>query len=269
LGYSISGDTSDPVFNVFFGFGANGKSTIVGAISDLLGEYARNLPSELFDKQKELHPTYLASLRGARLAVVAEMESDVQLAEATVKKVTSTDMIEARRMREDPWSFRPTHTSILCTNHLPNVKGSDRGIWRRLKCVPFTVDLTDRKDATIPARLVEEYAGIANWLIEGHRQYKKHGIGTCEAVEEATASYREGEDEFRRIFEDLFCKSENAFLPVVDALQTYAANGGRLGRKKFVAEMGRLGWVAKRHRINGSQIHSFKNLRLVVNDFGG
>jgi P4 family phage/plasmid primase-like protien len=269
LGYSISGDTSDPVFNIFYGDGANGKSTVVGAVSGLLGEYSRDLPSELFNKQKDLHPTYLATLRGARLAVVAEMESDVQLAEATIKKVTSSDMIEARRMREDPWSFKPSHTSVLCTNHLPTVRGSDRGIWRRLKCVPFEVDLTDRKDATIPDRLTHEYAGIANWLIQGYREYKEQGIGTCKAVEDATAAYREGEDEFQRMFEDLFTASEESYLPVVDALQVYAANGGRLGRKKFVSEMERIGFEAKRHRVNGTQVHSFKGLRLVMTEFGG
>lgn len=135
--------------------------------------------------------------------------------------------------------------------------------------MPFLVDLTDKKDATIPERLTHEYAGIANWLIEGHREYKKQGIGTCEAVEQATAAYRDGEDEFRRMFEDLFAASEDSYLPVVDALQVYAANGGRLGRKKFVAEMERMGFEAKRYRINGSQVHSFKGLRLVMTEFGG
>ena len=269
LGYSISGDTSDPIFNIFYGSGANGKSTVVGAVSSLLGEYSRDLPSELFNKQKDLHPTYLATLRGARLAVVAEMESDVQLAEATIKKVTSTDMIEARRMREDPWSFKPSHTSVLCTNHLPTVRGSDKGIWRRLKCVPFVVDLTDRKDSTIPERLTHEFAGIANWLLEGHREYKKQGVGSCQAVDEATASYRDGEDEFKRMFEDMFSTSKGSNLPIVDALQTYTANGGRLGRKKFVAEMERVGCTTGRPRINGTQTHSFINLKLTLKEFGG
>ena len=268
LGYSVSGDTSDPIFNIFYGDGANGKSTVVGAVSGLLGEYSRDLPSELFNKNKDLHPTYLATLLGARLAVVAEMESDVQLAEATIKKVTSSDMIEARRMREDPWSFKPSHTSVLCTNHLPTVRGSDKGIWRRLKCVPFTVDLTDRKDATIPERLTHEYAGIANWLIQGYRDYKQHGIGSCMAVDEATAAYRENEDEFQRMFEDLFVAAEGVSLPIVDALQVYTSNGGRLGRKKFVAEMERVGCKAGRPRVNGTQTNAFVDLRLVMTEFG-
>ncbi len=269
LGYALNGDTSDPMFNIFYGSGANGKSTIVNTVAGLLGEYAKNLPSELFDKNKDLHPTYLATLRGARLAVVAECESDVHLAEATIKKVTSQDKIEARLMRQDPWTFTPSHTSVLCTNHLPTVKGSDRGIWRRLKCVPFEVDLSDRKDATIPARLVEEYAGIANWLLQGHRDYVANGIGTCAAVEKATASYREQEDEFRRTFEDIFTLAEDSSISVTDALQVYTASGGRLGRKKFVAEMTRMGYHQKRIRVNGAQPYGFEGLRITMHEFGG
>jgi len=56
---------------------------------------------------------------------------------------------------------------------------------------------------------------------------------------------------------------------VVDALQVYAANGGRLGRKKFCSEMARMGYEDKRYRVDGTQVHSFKGLRLVMTEFGG
>ena len=269
FGNSINGDCSDPIFNIFYGSGANGKSTIVGTINALLSDYSRNLPSELFDKNKDLHPTYLATLRGCRLAVVAELESDVHLAESTIKKVTSTDVIEARRMRQDPFYFKPTHTSVLCTNHLPTIKNSDKGIWRRIKCVPFLVDLSDRKDATIPERLKAELAGVANWLIQGHREYKKHGVGTCKAVEAATASYRDSENEFKRMIEDIFTEADaDCKMPVTDALQTYARHGGRLGRKKFVTEMAQLGYIAEKLPYNGSNLRCFTGLRLTLTEFG-
>ena len=71
------------------------------------------------------------------------------------------------------------------------------------------------------------------------------------------------------MFEDLFTTSEDSYLPVVDALQVYTANGGRLGRKKCVAEVERMGFEARRYRVNGSQVHSFKGLRLVMTEFGG
>lgn len=270
LGLSVSGDCSDPIFNVFYGDGANGKSTIVGTVGDMLGEYSCHLPSELFDRNQSLHPTYQASLYGARLAVVAEMESDITLSEATVKKLTSMDKIEARKMRQDPWHFTPTHTSILCTNHLPQIKGSDLGVWRRIKLVPFVVNLTAVKDVTIPERLKAEYSGIANWLIQGYREYKvKGGVGSCKAVDEATEEYRNDEDEFARVFEDLFEEAPDAVLTVVDAHQSYVSSGGRLGRKKFCSEMARLGYDNRRVSVSGSRPRGFVGIKLSFKEFGG
>lgn len=265
FGYAISGSVSDPIFSIFYGSGANGKSTIVQTISSLLGDYSTNLPSELFSKKDKLHPTYMASLHNARLAVVAELEADVTLAEATVKKVTSTDKIEARRMREDPWEFTPTHTSILCSNHLPLVKGNDLGIWRRIKTVPFNVNLSERKDVTIPKRLEAEFAGIACWLIQGYRDYKAQGgVGTCEAVEKATKEYRESEDWFRQGAEDLFVAKEGAAVSQSQAYAEYKRSGGTLGKRKFVKEMGRIGYDSSRIYIDGLQVSGFAGITLLT-----
>ena len=269
LGCALGGDTSDPHFNIFYGDGCNGKSTIVQCIADLLGDYSKHLPSDLFDAKKELHPTYLASLHGARLAVISEMEADVSFSEAMIKKVTSQDTIEARRMREDVWSFTPTHTSILCTNHKPVVKGQDVGVWRRLKLVPFLVDLTDKKDITIPNRLRTELAGVANWLLQGNREGRAEGIGSCKAVDDATEEYREAEDEFSRVFMDLFDKKIGAVVTVEDAFSAYASAGHRLGRKKFIKEMKRVGYDHERHSVSGRRMNCFLGITTINYDFGG
>jgi len=269
MGLSITGDCSDPVFNIFYGDGCNGKSTMVQCIADLLGSYSGHLPSELLDSRKGLHPTYMAQLHNARLAIFAELEADVPLAESTVKKLTSQDTIEARRMRENPWFFKPTHTSIICTNHRPMIKGRDTGIWRRIRLVPFTVDLESRKDVTIPDRLREEFAGIANWLIQGYREFVAEGVGSCKAVDDATEMYRVDEDEFARVADDLFTHKAGNDLLVVDAFQSYVRTGGKLGRKKFCMEMQRVGHGKVRKAVNGSRPYVFENLMLAHKDFGG
>ncbi len=268
LGLSITGNCSDPVFNIFYGDGCNGKSTIVQCIADLLGSYSSHLPSELLDNRKDMHPTYMAKLHNARLAIFAEMEADVPLAESTVKKLTSQDTIEARRMRENPWHFQPSHTSVICTNHRPLIKGRDAGIWRRLRLVPFTVNLEDKKDITIPSKLREELAGVANWLIQGYREFVAMGVGTCKAVDEATEMYRVNEDEFARVAEDLFTKKAGSFVLVVDAFQSYVRTGGRLGRKKFCMEMERIGLPRTRKSVNGTKPYVFQNIALSNNEFG-
>src|SRR5258707_12050135 len=43
------------------------------------------------------------------LVVCVETHEDARLDEGLVKELTGGDPITARRMREDPWQFNPTH----------------------------------------------------------------------------------------------------------------------------------------------------------------
>jgi putative DNA primase/helicase len=264
LGYAISGTTELEIFPVAYGGGCNGKSTVVQTLARLLGSYAVHLPSEMFNAKMELHPTYFAALKGARLAAVAELESNIELSESTVKKITSQDRIEARRMREDPWMFDPTHTTLLCTNHKPKVKGSDEGIWRRLKLIPFTVDLTDFKDTTVPERLIGEYAGILNWLVEGHTLYKQEGLEDCEAVLLATKEYRENEDTFQIFLEEMVETDHGGSVGVSESFIAYTRQGGRLGKKNFISEMERCGHMRSRKRVGDSRPFVFTGIKLLI-----
>src|SRR5205823_5889427 len=86
---------------------------------------------------KAEHATEQAQLFGMRLVVASESEQGARLKESLVKSLTGGERIRARRMREDFWEFDPTHKIILQTNYKPRVRGTDEGIWRRLRLVPF------------------------------------------------------------------------------------------------------------------------------------
>ena len=45
-----------------------------------------------------------------------------------------------------PLKFRPTHTLVLYTNHLPKVGATDDGIWRRLIVIPFGAKISGSGD---------------------------------------------------------------------------------------------------------------------------
>lgn len=267
LGYCISGTTELEIFPVAYGDGSNGKSTVVQTVAHLLGDYAVAIPSEIFNAKMDKHPTYLARLKGARLAAVAELESDVQLSESVVKKITSQDKIEARRMREDPWEFAPSHTTLLCTNHKPKIKGSDAGIWRRIKLIPFTVCLQGREDHSIPTKLKTELSGILNWLLEGYRGYKAEGLTDCGAVNEATQEYRYGEDDFQMFLDDFTSDKVSGFFGLAEGYEAYQRQGGRKSKKNFAAEMERCGHKKIRKSISGQRFLGFEGL--VLNRKGG
>ncbi len=264
-GYALSGEITEEKFPILFGHGCNGKSTFTQTLGKIFGEYTAYLPSEMLNQNKELHPTHIVELKGARLALMAELEANVSLAEATVKKICSQDMIQGHRMRRDPISFKPTHLSMLASNHKPDCKGTDNGIWRRLVLVPFTVNLEAKKDVTIPQQLVSEYGGILDWLLKGYRDFAENGLGTCDAVEDATLEYRTDEDNFRTLFEDAFEVVEGATLSGTLAYTVYQQEQGRLGKIKFYREMERIGYPRVQMRVAGVKDRYFKNLKAKQN----
>lgn len=196
-GYALAGVIRDHVLPIAYGVGSNGKTTILGTLVDVFGpDYAMRAPPDmLMARRYDNHPTDRADLHGKRLVVAIETEEGRRLNETMVKELTGGDRIRARRMREDFWEFTPTHTLIMATNHKPVVRGTDRGIWRRLRLVPFTVVVEDdQADKTMPERLKAEYPGILAWCVRGCLEWQERGLDDPQSVTEATAGYRSGQD---------------------------------------------------------------------------
>jgi putative DNA primase/helicase len=206
LGRCLSGDVSEQILPIFWGGGANGKSTLVNAVLETMGpDYSMKAPAELLMQSKgDRHPCELAQLFGMRLVVASEAHQGRRLNEALVK---------ARRMQENFWQFNPTHKIIFLTNHKPVVVGTDAGIWRRLRLVPFGVRFWDpfeaanegkdlpgalRQDKHLSEKLQAEAEGILAWMVRGCLDWQRDGLTLPEKVRTATAGYRQSEDVLAR-----------------------------------------------------------------------
>jgi putative DNA primase/helicase len=200
LGHTLEGRQAVHVLPIFFGSGANGKSTLTTAVQSALGDYAAPADPELLTARTfDAHPTGVADLIGLRLAVLHESDRGRRLAEGTVKRLTGGDRIKARRMREDFWSFDPSHTFIMLTNHRPVIGGQDEGIWRRLRLVPWDVVIpVEERDEELPDRLALELAAILKWLVDGYLAWREHGLDDPEPVTTATDAYRAESDALAR-----------------------------------------------------------------------
>jgi putative DNA primase/helicase len=98
-------------------------------------------------------------------------------------------------MHEDFWEFAPTHKLILACNHKPVIRGTDHGIWRRIRLAPFNVVIPpEEQDKTLSAKLEAELPGILAWAVQGCLDWQQHGLGEPPEVREATASYRAEQD---------------------------------------------------------------------------
>lgn len=195
-GMCLTGDVREQALDIFFGNGANGKTTFIRGILGVLGDYGRMAAPDLLARRKgERHPTELADLRGARLVVDREAEEGQRLAESLVKALTGGDRIKARFMRQDFFEFDPTHKLIVVTNHKPVVRGLDKGIWRRIRLVPFEADFEGREDRDLEAKLARERSGILNWALEGLERWRTHGsLEIPKEIKDATSAFRAESD---------------------------------------------------------------------------
>jgi putative DNA primase/helicase len=196
-GIALTGDVSEQILPILYGTGSNGKTTLVKTLVNLLGpDYAMIAPPGLLlVRRHEAHPTERASLFGKRLVVEMETKEGGRLNEPLVKHLTGSDPITARRMNEDFWMFNPTHKLWLCTNHKPEIKGTDHAIWRRTKLVPFGVTIPeDQADREIPEKLRAEYPGILAACVRACLDWQRNGLRPPEVVTEATKEYRAEQD---------------------------------------------------------------------------
>jgi putative DNA primase/helicase len=206
IGYSLTGSTTAQVMFILHGRGANGKSTFLETVRSMLGDYAQQAPADLLMQARANRggaTPDLARLPGARFVSAVETGEGRKLDEPLVKQITGGDRIAARRLYRDVFEFTPTHKLWLATNHLPEVRGTDEAIWRRIRLVPFTVTIPEAKrDKGLAAKLRLELPGILAWAIRGCTDYLADGLEEPDAVKAATQSYRDDMDELGAFLEE-------------------------------------------------------------------
>lgn len=200
VGYTLTGMTDEHCLFFCYGDGANGKSTFMRAMSIILGDYATTSSIEaLLDHRQdgEGATPMVAALQGKRFAMASEMPEGRRLNESRVKDLTGGDDVVARVLYGSPFVFRPTHTLWITGNHKPKISGTDSGIWRRLRIVPFVANIPadKRRDPRdLEREFREDASAILSWAVTGATLWFQNGLRTCRAVETATNDYRGEED---------------------------------------------------------------------------
>jgi putative DNA primase/helicase len=193
IGMALVGEVLENILAIFHGRGANGKSVWLETVCGMLGsDYAMSAGTSLLMVDRTgRHPTEKADLFGMRLVAANESGDGGRLSEETVKQLTSRENIRARRMREDSWEFTPSHTVILATNHKPEIRGTDYGIWRRIHLIPFSVTIPPiERDKELASKLRAEWPAILRWAVAGCLAWQQNGLQPPGEVLEATSDYQ-------------------------------------------------------------------------------
>lgn len=207
VGYAATGHTSEDVVAVWDGSGSNGKSTLLEATGAVLGDYAGAVSPQLVMRSgHDPHPTIKADLMGKRLVWVSETEEGGAFRMEQVKALTGGDQISARVMRGDFFTFTPSHTLVIATNHRPAVNSTEHAAWRRLRLVEFPYTYRPAHEANNGDRVQDrglrhrltsgqvQREALLAWVVAGAIEWHRDGLGTCPGIEEAGRDWRRAED---------------------------------------------------------------------------
>lgn len=257
---------------IAYGDGRNGKSTFWNAVSRVLGLYSGNISADTLTVgcRRNIKPE-MAEVKGKRLLIAAEMQEGARLNDSTVKQLCSTDDIFAEKKYKDPFSFKPCHTLVLYTNHLPRVSASDDGIWRRLIVIPFNAKITGKSDIKNYSEYLYDNAGeaILAWVIEGSKKVIELNyqipVPTC--VQEAINEYHSQNDWFGHFLADK-CEVDDSYKESSSALYQVYRNYS-MDCNEYIRSTADFYFALEKAGFERIKVHNkrfFKGLRLRVDD---
>jgi putative DNA primase/helicase len=275
VGYALTGITREQCLFFLYGTGCNGKGVFSETIKRLFADYAQTAPETLFTRDRNSSATNdIARLAGCRLAIASELDEGAAFAESRIKSLTGGDTVTARFLHQEFFDFAPSHKFFISGNHKPSVRGTDTGIWRRIRLVPFTVRIPDaEKDPALAEKLADELPGILNWALAGCLRWQRHGLTPPACVTQATAEYRREEDVIGQFLDDCTTVDAGARIGTTALYQTYeewCVTEGirqqfRLSARKLNRRIEEHGF----HRIKSGGAWLWDGLEISINaDFG-
>ena len=262
-GYALTGRVGEQCLVWFIGDGGNGKSSFLGALTRIMGDYALNMRVEpLIASKHDVHPTELCDLRGKRLVITSETDHNREWREGLLKRLTGGDQITARRVHRDTITFRPTHKLIISGNHEPQLSVVSTAERRRYQMVPWRVNFREIddpefksgdvvRDPEFDAKLeAEEYPAILRWAMEGTKLWLKHRLSPPEGVLTLTKGFL-GEQDILKHWIDACCDIDPAaWYPSTDLFASWleftTAQREHPGtQRSFTERLKRMGYKAE------------------------
>ena len=268
VGYSMCDSVREQCMFILHGDGRNGKSIFLETLRSIFGEYSFNLPDNTLVKNKVSSgvPNDVAAMKGTRFVTAAETEQNVCLNESLVKRLTGSDQVTARRLYQDFFEFQSTSKIFLSTNHRPNIRGTDNGIWRRIKMIPFDFTVTDTgDDKMLKSKLRNEFSGILTWAFRGYRKWLAEGLNTPDIVKQRTDEYRNEEDDIGRFIQDC-CVVDPGSKLIVDEFKERFLNHVRYHKSQKVISqyMRRRGFDIRRITSVGKNRRYYIGIRFLT-----
>jgi len=239
VGYTLSGLVYEELLHFAYGGGRNGKSVFANILRRLFNDYAVVAPAEMLMQRDRSGGANndVARLVAARLLLANETRSGQAMDDLLFKTLVSTEAISARFLHKEYFEFKPTHHIWMRGNHKPLIRDESEGAWRRIRLVPFELDLApDEVDPHLEEKLWTEREGILAWAVRGCIRWQKEGLTPSPRIKAASATYRKDCDLFGEFIEELCVLDKSARISQRILWEEYQQwcedNGVKSGSKK-------------------------------------
>ena len=228
----LNGDIPNTYFLMFIGdTGANGKSQILNLMKLTMGDFGEKVEVTLLTRKRNNANeanTEKIKLMHKRFAFLSEPEDGEKINIGLLKELTGSEEIVARGLYQEAMSFVLEAKLFLACNELPEIKGEDTALWRRIRVIDFPSRFVDdpkelgeyKIDRTLPSRMREDVSWRQTFmkiLIDYYYRDVKEPI----EVQVKTNEYRQENNDFYNWLVDNIEYSENSYLQLKDIIQIY------------------------------------------------
>ena len=248
LAQCLNGDIPNTNFLMFIGDGANGKSQLLNLAKFTMGEFGEKVEVTLLTRKRNdanEANSEKVKLMNKRFAFLSEPEDGERINIGLLKELTGSEEIVARDLHEKSKTFVMEAKLFLACNELPDIKGEDKALWRRIRVIDFISRFVENPkeenefkiDMTLPSKIREDVTWrqtFMNILVD----YYYMDVPEPEDVSIRTNEYRNENCEFYSWCDENIVRKKDHVLNISEVVQLYI--GKTLTRKalgKYTKEM--------------------------------
>jgi len=267
----LNGDIPNTNFLMFIGdSGANGKSQLLNLMKLCMGEFGEKVEVTLLTRKRNNANeanTEKIKLLHKRFAFLSEPEDGEKINIGLLKELTGSEEIVARGLYQEAVSFVMEAKLFLACNELPEIKGEDTALWRRIRVIDFPSRFVDEPkednefkiDRTLPSRMREDITWrqtFMNILLD----YYNKTVPEPNEIKVKTNEYRQENNDFYNWLEENIEYKEGDILQLAEVCEMYTKK--RVGPRvmsKFKKEIEKYIKEKYKHINNEYQKSSFND----------
>lgn len=210
FGYTLFRSYLNAKALMLVGDGANGKSTLLNVLREMLGP--ANVSADSL-QELEINHFAKADLFGKLANIYPDLPQAALIGTSTFKALTGGDMVHVEPKFGHRFSFVNHAKLIFSTNAVPKANDDSDGFARRWVIVLFHHKFEGANaDRQLPARLQGELSGVLNWAIDGLMRLASHNFefSNSKSAEVIKEEYRRLANPVVAFFEDSIVISEDS-----------------------------------------------------------